>query len=224
MDAQTGRREINFAIGSKHGRRSGKWSIEILRDDLITVTSSSTRRDWAFHWHPKPTHQWHIKLSGSAKAKVGLSEKDSDYYLRSGPSATDQSCVIGLALYVPDSCLRKASNLDRTSKVMAWLPVPGEGNAIEVALIYCEPSEMGFGSEPVCPSRFGPESSLFNWAPMGDRVLAIITRAVVISEAYRERIDSLPRSNVVLDSPERRAHSMVNTTSGAIEILEHAID
>lgn len=206
---------FSFAVGSKYGPRSWKWILTIDKDDLY-IAAWALRKRWKISLHR--SGRWHVKtVDGSSDAPlIRVHAKDAHAYVRGG----------GLAIVIPDDCLRKASNIDKATVVDHWLPRPPYDGFVEVVI----------GDWRL--ERDGPDQPLANLgfdlffylttettgAFVGHRAIPPESTGGKIYAADLTRIKARLPKPILLDSPERRGAILSRTEGGAIRAMEIAVD
>lgn len=211
-------RSWSFAVGSKHGPRSSKWTISTDGRDVYVTNASLGRR---LHASLHESGQWHIK---------GYRPRDP-HCLRiltrsHRQTVPDPIFPVGLYIVVPDLSLRRASDVDRASLPDVWLARPEVKGAIEVAIATWNtdvvPEEW--------PGQAAGTQLVAAYNAGAGNVVGVLTRALPENHPVLRSVETLlsarvPRLRPIrLDSPERRGVVGTTTVHGALALVEFAID
>ena len=208
------RQHYNFAVGSKYGPRSARWSIRIDGGKDVYITAGGAHRG-RFHASLHRSGRWHIKWRNASRDEIVVKAHASK---AQGPK-------VGLFILIPDACLRPASDVARARDPDVWLDRPPYEGAIEIAIMewnfaHWKPGDEEWPGQKAGYILFaaycnGPRSAIL----MLRRTLPAGARAVIEAEKMRPRLKP-----IVLNSPERRAMRFGTTTHGSLLIIEYAID
>lgn len=119
---------ISFAVGSQYGPRSAKWIVSISANEVYVSTA-------------KYRHRWHVSLHSSGRwhFKEHLpNRKQAPVIKLHRANVPAGQYPIGLLIYVPDDCLRPASDPDRTSVPDHWLTRPAYGGMLEIGVTHVD--------------------------------------------------------------------------------------
>jgi hypothetical protein len=208
---------ISFAVGSKHGPRSARWIVSV-SDHEIYVTTAKSRRLWHVSLHS--SGRWHLKQHRRRGQDEEIVLKGHRRDMRQG------EYPIGLYIAIPDSCLRPASDPDRTSVPDLWLDRPQERGVVEIALMKWDVREIA----EEWPGRSVGVKLLLVYRLSEQIVVGVLLRYLTadnpIAISIDDKVDSVSSSKtkVILDSPERRGYISAETVTGALCISEFAID
>ncbi len=190
------------------------------------VTPYKFRREYAFHWHLPDN--WHIKKLDDSV--IEGSARPLRYPLTGRSKGLMGNCTVGLWIMIPNSCLRPASEPDspRTHTPQQWLPVPAaEAGAIELAVALCPMEALGNGDWPRMPEAFGPRVTIQAWFPAPHDCVVVLAWHPLdeMPPDIQAGFNRLPKSGIVLDSPERRGIvAWPSANGGTLHLWEHAID
>jgi hypothetical protein len=215
---------FSFAVGSVYGPRSSKWIVSANDRGDVFVTNAMIRKDLKVTLHK--SGRWHLKWVGDAatKGEAPLAKSHRD---EMAPDL-DQA---GLRLIIPDSCLRKASDVDDASEVDHWLERPPYDGFVTILISNWEATGAAQTHLAGIPfDRFGYRV-MGRVAPGdGRRVVLIAHQYTPADDPRAARLnEGLPRwlanfNPQNLDSPERRGIITSVAEIGSLSITEFAID
>ena len=209
---------LSFAVGSKYGPRSWKWNLTVDAQDIY-IAPSMMRRVWKATLHQ--SGRWHIKsIDPGANAPIIKSHE------REMTPGIDPA---GIVIVIPDTCLRKASDVEATSEVDRWYPrAPYDGfSEFVVANWHVFRTRPPNDEPPFVNLGFDLQvfrTSSHTAAILGHRSLPPdCPPAQEYAELLNQHLSTQPRP-ILLNSPERRGVFAFRAVQGPIKLIEYAID
>jgi hypothetical protein len=205
-----GTRTYSFAVGSEHGPRSGCWCVTIADDDHNVVVNIKGLPSRFFHASLHEKGRSHVTLTrrGAPSQPIVKSRWDS-----LDPQAHGRAIEIA----IPDSCLRKASDVDKSTKPQIWLPRPPPGGVVLVGIAIVD--------ESMAKRLARAEDRI---ASIGHDKVVLVSRDTADADSDAAKLVELNRPKdvqaITLDSPERRAVFAVRHPFGTLVLVEYAID